>query len=219
MRVKTFILASSAAAALALSAGVAAAEPNGWYGALDAGWHLADAETDRGVDIEADGKWASFARLGFRFDQNWRVEVEGGMRRGPLADVTLAGSGADFACNVTPAAGACNAPEGEMEAVTLMVNTIYDFDFGSSTVRPFIGLGAGVNKVDTRIAGTLASNRARGFNANDSSSEMAAQALAGVAWAFNDRGHVDLTYRYLVSNMAFDASTTGPATTATYKGR
>ena len=33
MRMKTFVLASSAAAALALSAGAASAEPNGWYGA------------------------------------------------------------------------------------------------------------------------------------------------------------------------------------------
>ncbi|MBL0948250.1 MAG: cell envelope biogenesis protein OmpA, partial [Brevundimonas sp.] len=39
MRVKSFILASSAAAALALGAGAASAEPNGWYGAIDAGWH------------------------------------------------------------------------------------------------------------------------------------------------------------------------------------
>ncbi|MBB5661814.1 opacity protein-like surface antigen, partial [Brevundimonas halotolerans] len=42
MRVKSFILASSAAAALALGAGAASAEPNGWYGAVDAGWHKAN---------------------------------------------------------------------------------------------------------------------------------------------------------------------------------
>ena len=42
MRVKTFILATSAFGALALSAGVANAEPNGWYGAIDAGYHTID---------------------------------------------------------------------------------------------------------------------------------------------------------------------------------
>ena len=42
MRMKTFVLASSAAAALALSAGAASAEPNGWYGAIDAGYHMID---------------------------------------------------------------------------------------------------------------------------------------------------------------------------------
>ncbi len=46
MRVKTLIMATSAAGALALSAGAAAAEPNGWYGAIDAGNHtLGDVET------------------------------------------------------------------------------------------------------------------------------------------------------------------------------
>ena len=43
MRVKTFILASSAAGALALSAGAAAADPNGWYGAIDVGYHMPEA--------------------------------------------------------------------------------------------------------------------------------------------------------------------------------
>ena len=42
MRVKSLILASSAAAALALSAGAASAEPDGWYGAIDAGYHVID---------------------------------------------------------------------------------------------------------------------------------------------------------------------------------
>ncbi|SFS91537.1 hypothetical protein SAMN05192570_0262, partial [Brevundimonas viscosa] len=50
MRVKSLILASTAAGALALTAGAASAEPNGWYGALDAGWHTADVETAQGVD-------------------------------------------------------------------------------------------------------------------------------------------------------------------------
>ncbi|MFN3559952.1 MAG: outer membrane beta-barrel protein, partial [Brevundimonas sp.] len=86
MRVKTFILASSAAGALALSAGVAAAEPNGWYGAIDAGYHtIGDIETVSQTtgpqfDFEVDDSWAGFARLGYRFNENWRVELEGGYR-------------------------------------------------------------------------------------------------------------------------------------------
>ncbi|MDO9076572.1 MAG: cell envelope biogenesis protein OmpA, partial [Brevundimonas sp.] len=72
MRVKTFILATSAVGALALSAGVANAEPNGWYGAIDAGYHTIDAiETitqgtgpqRANFDIEVQDDWAAFARL------------------------------------------------------------------------------------------------------------------------------------------------------------
>ncbi|HEV2082383.1 MAG TPA: hypothetical protein VGR32_07995, partial [Brevundimonas sp.] len=42
MRLKGIYLASGAAAAMALSAGAASADPLGWYGAIDAGWHKAE---------------------------------------------------------------------------------------------------------------------------------------------------------------------------------
>ncbi|MDI1281657.1 outer membrane beta-barrel protein, partial [Brevundimonas sp.] len=218
MRVKTFILASSAAAALALSAGAAAAEPNGWYGAIDAGWHMAQVETDHDASFDVDGDWAGFARLGYRFNPNWRVELEGGYRSGPMGDVTLSSSGADYLCNLTPAAGACNAPEGDIEAASLMGNVIYDFGSADSTIRPFVGLGAGVNRVDTSFVSSFASNRARGFSADDRSSELAIQGLAGLAWAFGDRGHLDLTYRYLVSNVEFDTSASTAPQLGKFKG-
>nr|MBB5291386.1 opacity protein-like surface antigen [Brevundimonas basaltis] len=50
MRVKTIILASCAAGALALSAGAASADPNGWYGAIDAGYHMPEVDTNIGVE-------------------------------------------------------------------------------------------------------------------------------------------------------------------------
>ncbi len=39
MRLNKMLLASGAAAALAMSATAASADPNGWYGAVDAGFH------------------------------------------------------------------------------------------------------------------------------------------------------------------------------------
>ncbi|HUH23230.1 MAG TPA: outer membrane beta-barrel protein, partial [Brevundimonas sp.] len=86
MRVKSLILASSAAAALALSAGAASAEPNGWYGAVDAGYHIIDdintesSTNSSNWNWEVNDGWAAFARLGYRFNPNWRVELEGGYR-------------------------------------------------------------------------------------------------------------------------------------------
>ncbi|MDP3657765.1 MAG: OmpW family outer membrane protein, partial [Brevundimonas sp.] len=207
MRVKTFIMATSAIGALALSAGVASAEPNGWYGAIDAGWHSADVASNRGVEFEVEDDWAGFARLGYRFNDNWRVEFEGGYRPGEIGEVFVA-SGAPFVCNVTPAVGTC-APmtDGDLEATTFMANVIYDFGTADSNVRPFIGLGAGVNRVHTKFLGTLASNRAVFFAADDSSTDLAAQAIAGLAFALGDRGHLDITYRYLISNMEVEAFT------------
>jgi OOP family OmpA-OmpF porin len=213
MRVKTFILASSAAGALALSAGVAAAEPNGWYGAIDAGYHTIDdlelvSETGPQFNFEVEDSWAAFARLGYRFNQNWRVELEGGYRNsGDLGTVTNASSTATLknVCNLAPPTGACNAPTGEIKSTTLMANVIYDFGDESWAFRPFVGLGAGVNIVSTEFIGALSDRRTTTFGADDSSTKLAAQAIAGVAWAISDRAHLDLTYRYLMSNMEFSS--------------
>ena len=73
---KLKLLAGVAIAGL-FSAGVANAEPNGWYGAIDAGYHtIGTIEADGQrvgapqFDIESTDDWAAFARLGYRFDQN-----------------------------------------------------------------------------------------------------------------------------------------------------
>ena len=217
MRVKTFILATSAAGALALSAGVANAEPNGWYGAIDAGYHTIDSiETfsARGpqFDVEAQDDWAAFARLGYRFDQNWRVELEGGYRSNDIESVInpVVGQNPSGVCAVGPVAGPCGGADGEVSATSLMVNAIFDFGSEGDALRPFIGLGAGVNRVNTEMLGTLGGTtalRAIGFGVDDSSTKLAAQAIAGLAFAISDRAHLDLTYRYLMSNMEFASFT------------
>ena len=209
MRMKTVILATSAAAALALSAGAASAEPNGWYGAIDAGYHHMDrdivaesATTGNSWKFEVNDGWAAFARLGYRFNPNWRVELEGGYRSGDVGKVRAA-TGNNGVCNITPASGACYSPEGDIESTTLLANVIYDFGFEYWGIRPFVGIGAGVNHVNTDIVGRHRNNRAVGFAADDSSTKFAAQAIAGLAWSISDRANIDLTYRYLTGDAEF----------------
>jgi len=216
MRIKTVFLASSAAAAIALSAGAASAEPDGWYGAVDAGYHHMEdginAEsqtTGNNWNFEVNDGWAAFARLGYRFNPNWRVEVEGGYRSGDVGKVRAI-SGANGVCNLVPATGPCTSPDGDIESTTLMANVIYDFGYSAWGVRPFVGIGAGVNHVNTDVIGRLRNNRAVGFAADDSSTKFAAQAIAGLAWAISDRANIDLTYRYLTGDAEF-ASTTSVA--------
>ncbi|VXB91509.1 outer membrane protein [Brevundimonas sp. G8] len=214
MRMKTFVLASSAAAALALSAGAASAEPNGWYGAIDAGYHMIDdinaesSTTGASWNYEVNNGWAAFARLGYRFNPNWRVELEGGYRSGDIGKVRAV-SGTQGLCNLTPATGGCFSPEGDIESAALMANVIYDFGFEYWGVRPFVGLGAGVNRVDTNTIGNLRANRTAAFNVDDTSTKFAAQAIAGLAWAVSDRANIDLTYRYLTGDASFASTTVG----------
>ena len=86
---KLKLLASVAAAGL-FAAGAASAEPNGWYGAIDAGYHMIDdinaesSTTGANWNYEVNNGWAAFARLGYRFNPNWRVELEGGYRSGDI---------------------------------------------------------------------------------------------------------------------------------------
>ncbi|WGM46459.1 Outer membrane protein [Brevundimonas sp. NIBR10] len=209
MRMKTMILATSAAAALALSTGAASAEPDGWYGAVDAGYqhidrriNLESATTGNNFRMEINDGWTAFARLGYRFNPNWRVEVEGGYRSGDIGTFR-ARRGRNGVCNLTPATGPCYSPEGDATSTTLMANVIYDFGFEYWGIRPFVGLGAGVNHVNTDVIGRHRNLRTVGFAADDSSTKFAAQAIAGLAWAVSDRANIDLTYRYLTGDMEF----------------
>ena len=214
MRMKTLVLASSAATALALSAGAASADPNGWYGAIDAGYHTIDdinaesSTTASNWNYEVNDGWAAFARLGYRFNPNWRVELEGGYRSGDIGTVRAV-SGPGGLCNLTPATGGCFSPEGDIESMTLMANVIYDFGFEAWGIRPFVGLGAGVNQVSIDTVGNLRDNRGATFTADDDSVEFAAQAIAGLAWAVGDRANIDLTYRYLTGDASWESATVG----------
>ena len=205
---KLQLFASVAMAGL-VAAGAASAEPNGWYGAIDAGYHIMEdginAESDltgNNWNFEVNDGWAAFARLGYRFNPNWRVELVGGYRSGDVGTVRAV-SGNNGVCNITPGTGPCYSPDGDITSTTLMANVIYDFGFEYWGVRPFVGLGAGVNHVNTDIVGRHRNNRLVGFAADDSSTKFAAQAIAGLAWSISDRANIDLTYRYLTGDAEF----------------
>ncbi|MBO9502567.1 outer membrane beta-barrel protein, partial [Brevundimonas sp. A19_0] len=208
MKVK--LLASVAAAGI-FAAGAASAEPNGWYGAVDAGWHTVndvygvDSAAGNGWDFEVEDGWAAFGRLGYRFDQNWRVELEGGYREGELAEVTrTAPVPLETGICQPSTTGACGVPAGHMQVASLMANVIYDFGDASWSLRPFIGMGAGVARVDTEFLGAIGGNRTVGIAADDANTALAAQFLGGVSWAIGNRANLDLTYRYFRTDFEFD---------------
>ncbi len=210
---KLKLLASVAAAGL-FAAGAASAEPDGWYGAVDAGYHFFDdinTEAANGANWnwEVNDGWAAFGRFGYRFNPNWRVELEGGYRSGDIGTVRAV-SGNQGLCNTTPLTGPCYSPEGEITSTTLMANVIYDFGYSAWGVRPFVGLGVGANRVDTEAKGRLRATPAVSFATDDSSTKFAAQAIAGLAWAVTDRANIDLTYRYLTGDASFGTNSFGP---------
>jgi OmpA-OmpF porin, OOP family len=218
-------LFTSVAAAGLLAAGAASADPLGWYGAIDAGYHKAEnvsafdfGGTGSEYEFEMSDDWAAFGRLGYRFDQNWRVELEGGYRGADIETVRKIGGGLPTGiCQPSPA-GACTGPEGTIDAATLMVNVIYDFGDDSWGIRPFLGLGAGAARVNTDFIGTQDGQRGFTMAADDSSTKLAAQALAGVSMALGERLDLDLTYRYLVTDFEFDSIASGPVDFGNFEG-
>ena len=215
MRMK--LLAGVAVAGL-FAATAASAEPDGWYGAVDFGGHWADdveTSSDGAIGVDWDWEigenWVAFARLGYRFNPSWRVEVEGGYRPGDIGRVRNS-DGTDGPnsglCNETPATGACFSPDGDIDARTLMANVIFDIgSFGS--FRPFIGAGAGIASVEADTNGTLRQNRTALFAIDDSSEEFAWQGLAGFSWGLSDRLNLDVTYRYLQTDVDWESSALG----------
>ena len=225
MRFNKMLLASGAAAALAMTATAASADPTGWYGAVDAGFHSMEdginaesSTTGANWNWEVNDGWAAFARVGYRFNPNWRLELEGGYRAGDIGTVRAI-SGTQGLCNLTPATGGCFSPEGDITSTTLMANLIYDFGAADAPLRPFVGLGVGVNRVNTDALGNLRANRTATLVADDSSAEFAAQAIAGLAWAMSERTTLDLTYRYLTGDASWASTTSGTGPGATAFGR
>ena len=221
---KTRLLAGAALAAVFTASGASAQAINGWYGALDLGWHRPEGIQTTSSNPAPDGEpydwtfasedsWAGFARLGYRMNSNWRIELEGGYRPGDIESVR--GDGRRFPgapiglCTAgvtrTTASPTCGSPEGSIESWTLMANILYDFLPADAPFRPFVGFGVGLNRVDMAVTGqfsnvgtvTAANPQFQNLTINDEDLTFAYQGIAGVAWAMTERLAVDLTYRYL----------------------
>src|SRR5690348_10778508 len=99
MRSKDLAPLGGAVVALLMASAAWAAEPDGWYAAWDVGAHwdngshsiVSDDLKPNGLParwkLHTKTDWAAFARLGYRFDPNWRAELEFGYRNGSLSKV------------------------------------------------------------------------------------------------------------------------------------
>ena len=196
---KRLMMAGAALAALAGFATSAAASPDGWYGALDYGGHqpfdshgTLPGGAEVGLFQHLD--WDAFARVGYQFTPNWRVELEGSWRED----------------HMKPANGL--GYKGKYDDVAGMANLIYDFA-PEWTVHPFIGAGIGADReyVKERGGGGAFQITTTG------QTEFAYQGLAGLSWAASDRINIDLTYRYLNGGKFNLASSAGPIHTTDYQ--
>ena len=130
---KLKLLAGAAMAAAFAASGAAAQE--GWYGAVDLGYHWPDQFEVTSSNNAANGSpyawelnqeddWAGFARLGYQLNDHWRVELEVGYRGGDI-DSVRGGSNQSIIGLCTPgvtrttAAPACGSPDGDVTSWTV----------------------------------------------------------------------------------------------------
>lgn len=167
--------------ALATSA-EAGHRPMGWYVGVDGGANWIDnADVDVfpvGTNIEADfdSGWAVFADVGYRWENNWRLDFEAGWRKNDV-DCVAVGPGPCVSGNW-----------GDLSQFTQMVNIIHDIDITDHTAIS-IGLGFGGNFVQADTPFT-----------NDEDFVLAGQAIFQVIHELTDRLDFVLTYRYMTSD-------------------
>ena len=155
--------------ALLFAASSAAAKPYLSLGGMWVDLSDADASASGGpdLDVEFDDGWGAFVAVGKQFER-FRLEGEAAYRRNDIDGIDI---------------GGISAGSGDkVEVMSGMVNGYLDFDL--LQVRPFIGLGAGVARIDVDL-GTV----------DDDDYAFAWQAMVGLSFAMQPVGF-DVGYRY-----------------------
>lgn len=174
-RLRTGIAASAmlaAGAAFALPVSDAAAQ---WYVEGQGGINIpADSDLDGtgfDVDAEIDPGFVGLVTIGHDYEGLFRVGGEFGYRDGDVDKV-----------------GGVSA-NGDVDVLSAMLNVFLDFDTGMPALKPFIGAGIGVARIDANGV-----NPVNGLRMDDSDTGLAGQLMAGVAYRVAE--NLDLTGTY-----------------------
>ncbi|MCE9521875.1 MAG: OmpA family protein [Alphaproteobacteria bacterium] len=167
--------------ALAASA-EAGHRPMGWYVGVEGGANWidnADVEFNTGFggttfEADFDSGWALFAEVGYRWENNWRLELEAGWRKNDVDCVSFGGP--------------CIAGNwGDVSQFTQMVNIVHDIDITEHTaISAGLGFGGNFVEVDSPFL-------------NDEDFVLAGQALFQITHELNERLDFVLTYRFMTS--------------------
>src|SRR5580692_1578711 len=122
-------LLGGAAMAIAFAASGASATEDGWYGALDVGYHKNEHMNAYSSGLANDvistyGDVIGFGRVGYRFSPYLRLELEGGYRAGDIKHISAADN-FNSICGQN-LVGACTHPGGDEHAFSVMGNLLVD---------------------------------------------------------------------------------------------
>jgi outer membrane protein OmpA-like peptidoglycan-associated protein len=180
---KSMLLASVAVAMFAGSA--EAVHFHGWYVGLEGGINRIDdldqvtafstiggGTSRRDSESQFNDGWAVLATAGYAFDNNWRLEAEGGYRSNDL-DIAIASTHL-----VTHS--------GDMNEYSLMANLLYDLQITHSA-SVSLGFGLGGDNAHYKLDGA----------ADDSTWAFAYQAIAGLNVNIAPQWDLFANFRYM----------------------
>ena len=229
---KLILLTGSAVAALAMAAsGAMAEQPTGFYIAGDLGINYkSDQKLKSDNDIASgfgpyqynlstkDANFGVLGRLGYRFNEHWRVEGELGYRPGTVdrmvgprtyfpGDSTASRAPDSAICGVVTTT-ACTGPHGHMDQTSAFANVIRDFS-PDYRFHPFLGIGIGAVSANTSVNGVM-SRTGQTISISGNKVQPAVQGIAGFAYALNARTSLEVTYRLMGVNKMKYASSVSP---------
>ena len=182
---KNFLLASAMAlSAYTLSTSAEAGHrPQGWYVGIEAGgtW-MNDTDIDSSVlnteiEVDFDDGLAILGEIGYRWENNWRLELELGSRHNDVDCFSVNGA----ACSLTELS--------DVSQFSQMVNLIHDIDITERTAFS-VGIGLGGNFIDADGVGLT----------DDDDYSFAAQAIFQLSHELSDRIDLVLSYRFMTSD-------------------
>ena len=184
-----------------VSAGAVAHAQSGWYGSaklgtivdgvqdIDAKGPVVNGAIDGRASPEVDPVYG--VGLGYAYDNGFRLEGVFEYRNVKL-DVP------DAFIGTRPTGRLGPNGSGSTRVTDLMFNAIQDFKFEGSNITPYLGVGVGAARVNTRASSlyfTPSGAQANGFD--DSGTGYAVNALAGFGIKVSDQMTIDLGYTYL----------------------
>ncbi|MEO1135684.1 MAG: OmpA family protein [Pseudomonadota bacterium] len=216
MKLKMTLMAAAATLAIA----PAAQAYEGLYGAIGAGVTIFDGDTDINNDgsngagpfvfdssQEHDTGIGIYAALGYAYTNNVRAELEFSYRSNDIDSIDPDGGG--FSGWPTGTIG------GDVSALSVMGNVLYDFEGVSSIATPYVGLGIGFANIDHDISGTNPTGSpATSITYGGSRFTLAYQAIAGLAFDLAEGLILDVSYRYFDTKKKAYTGTLGGSSAA-----
>lgn len=174
--------------ALALTTSIPAlADDSRWYVTADVGLNILGSEdlayrdgtTTGSAEADFDPSFAGGGTVGWRINDQWRLEGEVMYRRNEMDDITLAGVG--------------TSTEGDFASLSLGASALYDFNlFGSEDVTSFVGAGVVfVQEIDIDF-------EVNGQETSFETDDIGFQVQFGARYDFGDRWFVSARVRYLM---------------------